>query len=161
MQTNNFWLEETFKSFEPFCFFCRNLWNGSQNSIYVSRVKSLEETVFLTFLFGIFSNFERNFFRLLAKKLQKVVKTTFCVSIGTICSLNFLFLVLNRFGFSAKPLAWFSNFYLRVQSKNCGRNSFFIFLFRFFLEFERKLFSDFWPKNFKKLSKLTSVCADE
>ena len=116
VQTNNFWLEESFKSLEPFCFFCRNLWNGSQNSIYVSRVKSPEETVFLTFLFRIFSIFERNIFRLLAKKLQEVVKTTLCVFRRTIFGLKFFSKVLNRFGFSAESLAWFSNFYLRVHS---------------------------------------------
>ena len=49
--------------------------------------------------------------------------------------------------FLQKHLAWFSKFYLRVQSKNCGRNSFLIFLFRIFSDNERK-FSDFWPKNF-------------
>ena len=149
------------KKFWTVLFFCRNLWNGSQNSIYVSRVKSLEETVFLTFLFRIFSNFERNIFRLLAKKLQEVVKTTLCLFRRTIFGLKFFSKVLNRFGFSAENLAWFSNFYLRVQRKNSGRNNFFILLFRFFSEFERNFFSDFWPKNFKNLSKLTSVCVDE
>ena len=82
VQTNNFWLEETFKSLEQFCVFCRNLWNGSQNSIYVSRVKSPEETVFKRF---------------------------------------------------------FSEFFPVLS----------------------KIFSDFWPKNFKKLSKLPSACSDE
>ena len=91
VQTNKFWLGEAFKSFEQFCFFCRHLWNGSQNSIYVSRVKSPEETVFLTFLFRIFSNFERNIFRLLVKKLQEVVKTTLCVFRRTTFGLKFFF----------------------------------------------------------------------
>ena len=89
------------KSFELFWIFYRNLYDGSQNSIYVSRVKFAEETVFFTFLFRILSDFERNFFRVLAKKLQEVVKTTFCVSRGTICDLIF-FKVLNRSGFSAQ-----------------------------------------------------------
>ena len=140
VQTNNFWLEETFKSLEPFCVFCRNLWNGSQNSIYVSRVKSPEETVFLTFLFRFFSSFERNIFRLLAKKLQEVVKTTLCVFTRTIFGLKFFSKILNRFGFSAENLAWFSNFYLRVHSKNSGRNNFFNLLFKIFSDFERIFF---------------------
>ena len=38
---------------------------------------------------------------------------------------------------------------------------FFILLFRFFFGFWAKKISDFWPKNFKKLSKLTSVCEEE
>ena len=116
---------------------------------------------FLTFFSEFFSNFEQKFFRLLAKKLQEVDKTTLCVFRRTIFGLKFFSKVLSRFGFSSENLAWFSNFYLRVQRKNSGRNIFFILLFRFFSEFERNFFSDFWPKNFKKLSKLTSVCADE
>ena len=63
--------------------------------------------------------------------------------------------------FLQKPLAWFSSFYLRVQSKNCGRNSFQISLFRTFSDFERKIFKDFRPKNFKKLWKLPSACPQE
>ena len=63
--------------------------------------------------------------------------------------------------FLQKPLVWFSKFYLRVQSKNFGRNSFLIFLFRIFSDFERKFFSDFRPKNFMKFSKLPSTCPEE
>ena len=63
--------------------------------------------------------------------------------------------------FLQKPLAWFSKFYLRVQSKNCGRNGFFCFSFQNFFRFLSKNFSDFWPKNFKKLTKLPSACSDE
>ena len=63
--------------------------------------------------------------------------------------------------FLQKPLAWFSKVYLRVQSKNCGRNSFFIFFFRIFFGFWAKNFSDFQRKIFKKLSKLPSACPEE
>ena len=63
--------------------------------------------------------------------------------------------------FLQKPLAWFSNFYLRVQSKNCGKNSFFCFSFQIFFGFWAKNFSDFQPKNFRKLSKLPSACPEE
>ena len=77
------------KSFEPFWIFYRNLWQGSQNSIYVSRVKNALETVFLFFFSEFFWLLSENFFRLSAKNLQKVVKITFCVSRGTICGLNF------------------------------------------------------------------------
>ena len=55
-------------------------------------------------------------------------------------------------GFLQEPLAWFSKFYLRVQSKNCGRISFFLFFFSEFFRIFSNIFSDFWPKNFKKLS---------
>ena len=99
---NNLWLYNFLKSFEPFWIFYRNLWDGSQNSIYVSRVKSAGKMFVFVFFSEFFSIFERKFFRLLAKKLQENVKTTFCVSRGTICSLNFFLKALNRFGFSAE-----------------------------------------------------------
>ena len=100
---------------------------------------------FFILLFRIFSDFERNFFRLLAKKLQEVVKTTFYVSRRTVCGLNFLksWTVLD---FVQKPLAWFSKFYLGVQSKNCGRISFFCFSFQNFFEFWTKNFQTFGQK---------------
>ena len=123
--------------------------------------KLRKKWLFLFFFSEFFSNFEQKFFRSLAKKLQEVDKTTLCVFRRTIFGLKFFSKVLSRFGFSSENLAWFSNFYLRVQRKNSGRNNFFILLFRFFSEFEQNFFSDFWPKNVKKLSKLTSVFADE
>ena len=63
--------------------------------------------------------------------------------------------------FLQKPLGRFSKFYLRVQSKNCVRKIFFIFIFRIFSDFERKNFDTFRPKIFKKLSKLPSACPQE
>ena len=188
-----------------------------------------KKSFFFVFLFRFFSNFEQNIFRLLAKKLQKFVKTNFSVSTGTTCGFKLFLKVLNRFGFSAetfgmvlkmlstcpdenlqkkyiflfflseffsdlgeklqefvkttfyksrgticgliffkfsnvsdflqKYLAWFSKFYLRVRSKNCGKNSFFGF-FQNFFRILSKNFSDFWPKNFKKFSKLPT-CPEE
>ena len=91
-----------FKSFESFRIFCRNLWHGSQKSIYVSGVKIAEKNSFFCFFFSVFSIFERKFFRLLAKKLQENVKTTFCVSTGTTCGFKIFLKVLNRFGFSTE-----------------------------------------------------------
>ena len=78
------------KGFEPFWIFCRNLWHGSQNSIYMSRVKIAEEMFyfFLFFFSEFFSNFEQKFFRLLVKKLQENVKTIFCVCRRTIFGLK-------------------------------------------------------------------------
>ena len=101
-QTNNFWLEIFFKSFEPFWIFCRNLWHGSQTSIFVSREKIPEEIVFLFFSSDFFRIFGENIFRILAKKLQEIVKSTLCVSRRTIFGLNFFSKDLNRFGFSAE-----------------------------------------------------------
>ena len=92
VQRNNLWLEIYFKSFKSFWIFCRSLWNGSQVSIYVSRVKFAEENVFFSFFLSeFFPILSENFFRLPAKNLQKVVKTTFCVTRGTICGLKIFF----------------------------------------------------------------------
>ena len=63
--------------------------------------------------------------------------------------------------FLQKPLAWFSKFYLRVQSKNCGKNGLFLFSFQNFFRISSENFSDFWPKKFKNFSKLTSTCPEE
>ena len=101
---------------------------------------------FLNFSFRIFSNFERNIFRLLAEKLQEVFKTTFYVSRGTVCGLDFFLKIWIVLGFLQKPLAWFSKFHLRFQSKNSARNKFFIPLFRLFSDFERKIFQTFGQK---------------
>ena len=138
-----------FKSFESFCLFCRNLWHCSQISIYVSRVKIAEETVFWFFFSEFFRILSEIFFRLSAKKLQKVVKTTFCVSTGKTCGFKFFKKFWTVLDFLQKPLAWFSKFYLRVQIKNCGKNSFFRFLSRVFSDFEWKIFQTFGQKTSK------------
>ena len=111
--------------------------------------KNFGRNIFLIFLFRIFRILSENFFRLSAKNLQKVVKTTFCVTRGTICGLkNFLkfWIVLD---FLQKPLAWFSKFYLSVQSKKCGKNSFFLFSFQIFFDFWAKIFQTFGQKTSK------------
>ena len=102
-QRNNLFVEIIFKSFESFWIFCRNLWNGSQVSIYVCRVKFAEEKVFFSFFLSeFFRILSENFFRLLAEKRQEFVKTTFYASRGTTCGLKYILKVLNRFGFSAE-----------------------------------------------------------
>ena len=148
VQRNNLWLE-FFLSFESFPIFCSNHWHGSQNSIYVSGVKKCRKKIcFFVFLFRIVSNFERYIFRLLAKTLQKFSKLSFaCPQEPFVAWIFFKFAIVSDF--LQKPLAWFSKFYLRVQSKNCGKNSFFCFSFHiFFSNFERYIFR-FWPKHFK------------
>ena len=101
-----------------------------------------------------FSDFRRKIFKKLSKLPSACPEEQFV-------AWNFFLKFWIVLDFLQKPLAWFSNFYLRVQSKNCGRNSFLIFLFRFFFGFWEKKFSDFPPKNFKKLSKLPSTCSEE
>ena len=111
------------------------------------QIKNCGKKSFFCFLSRNFSIFEQKFFRLSAKKLQEFVKTTFYVSRGTICGLIF-FKFWNVSVFLQKHLAWFSNFYLRVQSKNCGKNSFFVF-FQSFFEFWAKFFQTFGQKTSK------------
>ena len=107
---------------------------------------------------SFFRILSENFSRLSAKNLQKVVKTSFCVTRGTICGLKYFLKFWIVLDFLQKPLAWFSSFYIRVQSKICGRKNFFFILpFWIFPDFERNFFSDFWPKNVKNLSKLPST----
>ena len=120
-----------------------------------------KKKLFLFLLSEFFRILSEKFFRLLAKKLQKVVKTFFCVSRGTICAFKFFLKLWTVMDFLQKPLAWFSSFYGRVQSKICGRKSFFYSSFLNFSGFWAKNFSDFWPKNVKNLSKLPSTCPGE
>ena len=98
------------------------------------------------FLSTIFSNFEQKLFRLLAKKLQEDFKTTY-VSRGKVCDLIFFLKFSNVSDFLQKHLAWFSKFYLRVQSKNCGKKPFFFSFQNFF---------EFWAKTFQTLGQKTS-----
>ena len=117
------------------------------------QIKNAEKIVCFCFLFRIFFGFWAKIFRLLAKKRQEFVKTTFYVSRGTVCGLIFLkFWIVSDF--LQKPLAWFSKFFLRVQKKNCGKNSFFCFLFGNFSIFERK-FLRLLAKKLQKFVKTT------
>ena len=142
VQINNLRLEIFFKSFESFWIFCRNLWHGSQISIYVSRVKIAEETVFLFFFQQFFGFWAKNFSDFWPKNFKKLSKLpSTCPEEQFVAWKLFLkfWIVLD---FLQKPLAWFSKVYLRVQSKNCGKNIFFVFfsdIFRFLSE----NFSDF------------------
>ena len=120
--------------------------------------KNCGKNSFFCFLSRTFSNFEQKLFRLSAKKLQKVFKTTY-VSRGKVCDLVF-FKLSNVSDFLQKRLAWFSKFYLRVQSKNCGKKPFFLFSFQNFFEFWAKTFQTFGQKTSKKFSKLPT-CPEE
>ena len=135
------------KSFEPFWIFYRNLWHGSQNSIYVSRVKIAGKIVCFCFLFRIFFEIWAKTFQTFGQKnFKKFSKLPSTCPVEQSVAWSFFFLkfwiVLY---FLQKHSAWFPKLYLRVQSKNCGRNSFPIFLFR--------IFFGFWEKFFKLLAK--------
>ena len=136
VQTNNFLLEETFKSFESFWIFCRNLWHCSQNSIYVSRVKTAEEIVFFVFRFRFFFRIlSENFSDFWPKIFNKFSNLPSTCPEEQFVAWNFLLKFWILLDFLQKPLAGFSNFYLCVQSKNSGKNNFFILLFRVFFGF--------------------------
>ena len=109
-------------------------------------MKIPEEVVFLFFSSEFSRILSKNFFTFLAKKLQEVFKTTFYVSRGTVCGLNFFLKFWTVLGFLQNSLAWFSNFYLRVQIKYSERKIFFILLFIFFSDFERKIYQTFGQK---------------
>ena len=98
--------------------------------------------IFFGFWAKIFSDVWRKIFKKLSKLPSACPEEQF---VDWNFSLKF-WIVLD---FLQKPLAWFSNFYLRVQSKNCGKNSFLIFLFRIFSDFERKIFQTFGQKTSK------------
>ena len=161
VQTNNFWLEETFKSFEPFLDFLQKPLAWFSKFYLRVQSKNCGRISFFCFSF-------QNFFEFCAKIFQ-----TFGQKSSRSCQNYLLRVQTNNFwleetfksfepflDFLQKPLAWLSKFYLRVQSKNSGRNKFFILLFRIFSDLG-EIFSDFWPKNFKKLSKLPSTCPEE
>ena len=136
-----------FFSFETFWLFCRIPWHGSQTSIFVSRVKILEETIFLILLFGVFFGFwAKHFSDFRRKNFKKLSNLPSACPEEQFVAWNFFLKIWIVLGFRQKPLAWFSKFYLRVQSENSKRSSFFILLFRIFSDFEQKFFQIFGQK---------------
>ena len=148
---NNLWLYIFLKSFEPFWIIYRTIWHDSQNSIYVSWEKGPGKK----FVFVFFSEF---FFRILSENFSDFWPKNFkkMWKLPSACpEKQFVFWIFfQKFwivsDFLRKPLAWFSKVYLRVQSKNCGRNSFCIFLFRIFSDFEWRIFQTFGQKTSRK-----------
>ena len=162
-QRNNLLVEIFFKSFESFWIFCRNLWHGSQVSIYVSRVKFAEEKVFFSFLLSeFFRILSENFSRLLAEKRQEVVKTNFYASRGTICGLECILKSFEPFWIFCRDLWHGSQNSIYVSRvKFAEEKVFFHSSFLNFSGFWAKIFSDFRRKIFKKLSKLPSAWPEE
>ena len=154
VQRNNLWLENFFKSSESFWIFCRNLWLGSQISIYVSRVKIAEETVLLFVFSEFFRILSEDFFRLSAKNLQKVVKTNFCVSRGIICGLKYFLKGLNRFDIFCRNLWHGSQISIYVSRVKIAEETVFWF---FFSDFFRILSEKFFRLPAKKLQKVVKT----
>ena len=61
-----------FLYFESFWIFWRNLWHGSQNSIYVFRVKIAEELIFLFFFSEFFRSFSERLSDFRPKNFKKL-----------------------------------------------------------------------------------------
>ena len=103
---------------------------------------------FLFFFSDFFSNFERKFSDFWPKSFKKFSKLpSTCPEEQFVAWFFLKFWIVSVF--LQKPLAWFSKFYLGVQSKNCGRNNFFNLLFRNFQDFERKNFQTFGQKTLR------------
>ena len=117
---------------------------------------------FSYFSFQIFFGFwVKSFSDFRPKNFKKLTKLTSARPEDYFVTLNFFLKFWIVLDFLQKPSAWFSNFYLRIQSKNCGKNSFFCFFFQNFSKFWAKSFQTFGRKTSKKLWKLPSACPQE
>ena len=144
-----------FLSFESLRIFCRNLRHGSQTSIFVSRVKVPEELYFYSSfqsLFGFWAKIFPDFWPENFKKFSKL--SSKCPEEQFVAWNLFLknWIVLD---FLQKTLQWFSNIYLRVQSKKSGR-IFFFFSSDFFRILREKKFR-FLAKKLQEVVK-TNFC---
>ena len=115
----------------------------------------------LIFFSEIFRFLSENFFRLSAKELQEVFKTTFYVSRGTVCGLNFFFKSFEPIWIFCRTLWHGFQTSIFVSRLKIPEEKIFYSSFHIFFGFWAKNFSDFWPKNFKKFSKLPSTCPEE
>ena len=111
---------------------------------------------FFCFLFRFFFDFWAKLFQTFGQIFKKLWKLPSACPQEQLVASKFFKTFWTVLDFLQKPLAWFSNFYLRVQSKNCERNSFLIFLLRFFSDFERKFFETFGEKSSKVVK--TTFC---
>ena len=108
-----------------------------------------KKLVSFCFLFGFFRFLSENFSDFWPKNFKKMWKLPSACPQEQLVALYLLKKFWTVLDFLQKPLAWFSKFYLRVQSKNFGRNRFLIVLFRSFSDFERKFFQTFGEKSSK------------
>ena len=123
-------------------------------------MKIAEKKFFFVFLPEFFRFLSKNFSDFWPKNFKKFSKLPSKCPEEQFVAWIFFVKFLIVLGFLQKLLAWLSKFYLRVQSKNCGKKVFFAFFPEFF-RFLSKNFSDFGPENFKKFSKLPSKCPEE
>ena len=120
-----------------------------------------KKIVFFVFFSEFFQFLSKNFSDFWPKNFKKMWKLPSACPQEQLVTLKFFKKFWTVLDFLQKPLAWLSKLYLRVQSKNCGKNSLFLFSFQNFFRILSENFSDFSPKNFKKFSKLPSTCPEE
>ena len=124
-------------------------------SIFYLRVQSKNSgrNSFFILLFTVFSDFERKIFQTSGRKSSRSFHNYLLRVQKDSLWLGFFLKFWIVSDFLQKRLAWFSKFYLRVQSKNRGRNDFFILLFRVFSDFERKNFQTSGQKKLREVFK--------
>ena len=162
-QRNNLFVEIIFKSFESFWIFCRNLWNGSQVSIYVCRVKFAEEKVFFSFFLSeFFRILSENFFQTFGRKTSRICQNYLLRVQRNNLWLKIYFKSFKSFWIFCRNLWNGSQVSVYVSRVKFAEETVFWFFFsEFFFGFWAKIFSDFRRKIFKKLSKLPSAWPEE
>ena len=155
VQRNNLWLDFFLKFWIVLDFLQKPL--AWFSNVYLRvQSKNCWRKSFLIFLFRIFFGFwEENFPDFRPKNFIKFSKLPSTCPEEQFVAWNFFLKFWIVLDLLQKPSAWFSNFYLRVKSKNCGRNSFLIFLFRIFFRILREKFSRLSAKKLHKVLKTT------
>ena len=151
VQRNNLWLEMYFKSFKSFWIFCRNLWNGSQVSKYVSRKKNCGRNSFLIFLFRIFSDFQRKFFQTFGEKSSKSCQNYLLRDQRNNLVVEIFFKSFESFWIFCRNLWNGSQVSIYVSRVKFAEETVFWFFFsEIFSDFEQKFFQTFGQKTSRK-----------
>ena len=132
------------KSFESFWIFWRNLWHGSQNSIYVFRVKIAEELIFLFFFSEFFRSFSERLSDFRPKNFKKLSNLPSACADEQILAWEFFLKCFEPFWIFRRNLWHGSQNPIYVSRVKIAEEMvFFVFLFRIFLEFWAKIFQTF------------------
>ena len=112
--------------------------------------ENLRKKYFFNLPFWILRILSEKFLRLSAIKLQEVVKTTFCVSRGTLCDFNFFLKSFEPFWIFCRNLRHGSqNSIYMSRAKIAEKIVFFLFSFQSFFELWAKIFQTFGQKTSK------------
>ena len=123
------------------------------------RKKQFSDSSFQSF----FSEFEQKFFQTFGEKSSKSCQNYLLHDQRNNFFVEIIFKSFESFWIFCRNLWHCSQVSIYVSRvKFAEEKVFFFFLpFRIFPDFERKFFSDFWPKNVKNLSKLPSTRPEE